>query len=226
MTVRRDLEALERGGILRRVHGGALRTELSAEETPYAIRSLDQPNAKGAIGAAAAELLTDGETVILDGGTTALQVAKALCGRRMTIMPLALRPAFELHECAGIRLLIPGGEVRAGELSLVGSLTELAFSGLRFDTYVLSACGLDARAGVTAHLLAETAVKRAAIKASRRVIAVVDSSKLGRVAFGHICDIDEIDTLVTDRGAKEEILEELIEGGVEVRLAAQEPPAP
>jgi DeoR/GlpR family transcriptional regulator of sugar metabolism len=217
MTVRSDLESLERSGGLRRVHGGAASIFLSAEETPYGLRALEAREAKATIGAAAASLLADGETVILDGGTTAMEVARALRSRRMTVMPLALRPAFELHECPGIKLLLPGGEVRPGELSLMGSLTEFSFSQLRFDTCVMGPCGIDAKAGITTHLLAETAVKRAAAKASQRVIAVADSSKLGRVAFGHICDLDDIDIVLTDSEADQQMVEELREAGVDVR---------
>ncbi len=217
MTVRRDLESLERSGGLRRVHGGATSVFLSAEETPYGIRALESYEAKAAIGAAAASLLADGETVILDGGTTAMEVARALRNRRMTVMPLALRPVFELHECPGIKLLLPGGEVRPGELSLTGSLTEPSFSQLRFDTCVMGPTGIDAKAGITTHLLAETAVKRAAARASQRVVAVADSSKLGRVAFGHVCDLDDIDIVVTDAEADQQIVDELRAAGVDVR---------
>ena len=216
MTVRRDLESLERSGGLRRVHGGAASVFLSAEETPYGIRALESHEAKATIGAAAASLLADGETVILDGGTTAMEVARALRNRRMTVMPLALRPVFELHECPGIKLLLPGGEVRPGELSLTGSLTEPSFSQLRFDTCVMGPCGIDAKAGITTHLLAETAVKRAAARASQRVVAVADSSKLGRVAFGHVCELDDIDVVVTDAEADQQIVDELRAAGVDV----------
>jgi DeoR/GlpR family transcriptional regulator of sugar metabolism len=218
MTIRRDLESLERSGGLRRVHGGAVGVYLSAEETPYGIRALQSTDAKTAIGAAAAGLLADGETVILDGGTTAMEVALAIRRRRMTVMPLSLRPVFELHDCPNIRLLVPGGEVRPGELSAIGSLTESSLSGLRFDTYLMSACGIDVKAGVTSHLLAETAVKRAALKASQRVVVIADSSKLDRVAFGHVCDLDEIDVLLTDEAADGNIVGELIQAGVDVRL--------
>jgi DeoR/GlpR family transcriptional regulator of sugar metabolism len=217
MTVRRDLEVLERSGGLRRVHGGAVSVFLSAEETPYGIRALESSEAKATIGAAAASLLADGETVILDGGTTAMEVARALRDRRMTVMPLALRPVFELHECPGIKLLLPGGEVRPGELSLTGDLTQPSFSQLRFDTCVMGPCGIDAKAGVTTHLLAETAVKRAAAQASQRVIVVADSSKLGRVAFGHVCELDDIDIVLTDSDADGQAVDDLLQAGVDVR---------
>jgi DeoR/GlpR family transcriptional regulator of sugar metabolism len=164
-------------------------------------------------------MLENGETVVLDGGTTAFQVARALHGRRMTVMPLALRPAFELQEDPEIRLLVPGGEVRPGELSFVGNLTSTAFADLRFDTYVMSLCGIDVGAGVTAHHLDEAVVKRAAASGARRVIAVADASKLGLVAFGHICDVGVVDVLVTDSEAEDQIVEEFIRSGVDVRRA-------
>jgi DeoR/GlpR family transcriptional regulator of sugar metabolism len=219
MTVRRDLQALEGSGALRRVHGGAVRGFLGAEEAPHHLRALEAADAKEAIGAVAADLLADGETVVLDGGTTALQVARALRRRRMTVMPLALRPVFELQDAPDIRLLVPGGEVRPTELSFVGDLTGNAFAELRFDSYVMSLCGFDVTAGVTAHDLAEAVVKRAAASASRRVIAVADASKIGRVAFGHICDVWVIDVLITDGEADEEAVEELRRADVDVRRA-------
>jgi len=100
---------------------------------------------------------------------------------------------------------------------LTGSLTEHTFAQLRFDTYVMGPCGIDAKAGITTHFLAETAVKRAAAKSSQRVIAVADSSKLGRVAFGHVCDLDEIDIVLTDAGADQQRVEELRSMGVDIR---------
>src|SRR6202161_2320964 len=100
--------------------------------------------------------------------------------RRLTVMPLALRPVLELDGYQGITLLLPGGEVRTKELSLVGRLSEHAFSQLRFDTFVMGICGIDAVAGVTTHLLAEADVKRAAANAARRGIAVADAAHVGR----------------------------------------------
>jgi len=218
MTVRRDLEALEREGILRRVHGGATRAQRTAEETPYGIRAFSHTDEKTRIGTRCAELLDDGETVVLDGGTTVVEVAHALRGRRLTVMPLALRPVFELHDSPEVRLLLPGGEVRPGELSLIGGLARRSFSELHFDTFVLSPCGIDTEAGVTAHLMAEAEVKRAALKVSRRVIVVADSSKLGVVAFGQVCPTQMVDVLVTDSGADPQILDRLVGLGVDVQL--------
>ncbi len=218
MTVRRDLEALERDGICHRVHGGATRARQTAEETPYAMRAFSHADEKARIGARCAELLDEGETVVLDGGTTAMEVARLLRGRRLTIMPLALRPVFELHDSPQVRLLLPGGEVRPGELSLIGGLSRRSFSELHFDTFVLSPCGIHPTAGVTSHLMAEAEVKRAAIEASGRVIAVADSSKLGVVAFDQVCHVGRIDVLVTDTGADPGLVEQIAAAGVDVQM--------
>ncbi len=217
MTVRRDLEALEREGILHRVHGGAMRSHQTAEETPYAMRVFSHAEEKARIAVECAGLLAEGETVVLDGGTTAVEVARALRGRRVTVMPLALRPVFELHDAPEVRLMLPGGEVRPGELSLIGGLSRHSFSELRFDTFVLSPCGVDPKGGVTAHLMAEAEVKRSALSASSRVIAVSDSSKLGTVAFEKICELRDVDVLITDSGADPRILDQLRSLGVDVR---------
>jgi len=219
MTVRRDLEALEREGVLRRVHGGARRAQPTAEETPYSVRAFSHSAEKARIGALCSALLAEGETVVLDGGTTALEVARGLRDMRLTVMPLALRPVFELHDAPAVWLLLPGGEVRPGELSLIGGLSRRSFSELHFDTFVLSPCGIDPEAGVTAHLIAEAEVKRAALEASRRVIAVADSSKLGVVAFGQVCATRKVDVLVTDEGADPLLLERIAALGVDVHLA-------
>jgi DeoR/GlpR family transcriptional regulator of sugar metabolism len=223
MTVRRDLEALEATGVLRRVHGGAVRLILGAEETPFELRALQRVAAKQAIATVVARLLADGETVVLDGGTTALEIARAIRDRQLTVMPLAVRTLAGLLDRDGIRLLVPGGEVRAGEQSFVGSLAEAAFEQLRFDTCVLSSCGIDSRQGVTENLLSEAAVKRTAANAAQRVIVAVDASKLGTVAFGHICAVTDVDIVVTDSEASAHVVQELRDADVDVRIAGQGP---
>ncbi|WP_433262421.1 DeoR/GlpR family DNA-binding transcription regulator [Actinosynnema sp. CS-041913] len=217
MTVRRDLDALERDGLLRRVRGAAV-SMLTGEETPFAARSRQRLEAKRRIGVAVAELLDDGETVVLDGGSTTLEVARRLADRRLTVLPLSLHSADALRAAGQVRLVLPGGDIRPGELAFTGPLTEYAFQVMRFDTMVLGSCGLSVRAGVSAHDLAEGAVKKAAVEASARVVAAVDSSKFGRTAFGRVCAVQDIDVLVTDGDAPADEVSRLRDAGVEVRL--------
>jgi DeoR/GlpR family transcriptional regulator of sugar metabolism len=219
MTIRRDLEHLEEQGVLRRVHGGAESLLLRAVEAPYAVRALTAREAKERIGKVTAALLGDGETVIIDTGTTALEVARALSGRQMTVAALSLHAIQVLAGDGTIRLLVPGGLVRPGELALNGDQTERMFVDFRFDTLILGCCGIDADNGATAYDLDDVRVKRAARRSAKRTIAVATADKLGRVTFGHICPAEQIDVLVTDADQGAESVHRLQETGINVITA-------
>jgi DeoR/GlpR family transcriptional regulator of sugar metabolism len=215
MTVRRDLDALARDGLVRRVRGAAV-SALTGEETPFPVRSRASVEAKRQIGRAAADLLRDGETVVIDGGTTAVEVAMACKERRLTVVPLSMHTANALTGATGIRLVLPGGDLRPTELAFVGPLTEYAMDLLRFDAVVLGCCGLTASDGITGHDLAESAVKRAAIRAAKRVIVVADASKWGGTAFSRICAPDQIDVIVTDPEAPADQIAAFRTAGTEI----------
>src|SRR5580704_4942937 len=169
MTIRRDLDTLVAQGAARRVRGGAVSLLLRAEEPPFPVRGVVAADAKRRIGRAAADLLVDGESVVLDSGTTALEVARCLVGKRVTVMPLSLHAAALLAQIDGVRLLMAGGEVRPGELSLVGPLATASLSALRFDTAVIGCCGLG-DGQVTAHDLGDAEVKRAMRACAARTV--------------------------------------------------------
>ncbi|NJP45521.1 DeoR/GlpR family DNA-binding transcription regulator [Actinacidiphila epipremni] len=217
MTVRRDLEILAGQGVLERYRGGARSLLLRGEEPPFALRATEGLAAKRRIAAEVAALVADGETVVLDSGTTCLEVARALEQRRLTVMPLSLHAANALTGAPRLRLIMPGGEPRPGELALTGPLTESALGALRFDTAVLGCCGLSAADGLTAYDLAEAAVKRAAIAAARRVIAVADAAKFSRTALAYVAPAGALHTVVTDDRAPAEELAALTASGVAVR---------
>jgi DeoR/GlpR family transcriptional regulator of sugar metabolism len=198
MTIRRDLDALGRDGVVRRMHGSAVMASLRADEKPYPVRAFEASEAKERIGRAVAALISDGETVALDAGTTTAEVGRALRGRAVTVMPLGIRTLVDLAYDEQVRLIAPGGDIRPGELVVTGDLAEVAFERLRFDTFVLGACGIDARNGVTTHLPADARVKRVAVASSGRTIVVADRSKLGVVTFGHVCPLSAAERLVTD----------------------------
>jgi DeoR/GlpR family transcriptional regulator of sugar metabolism len=220
MTIRRDLEALEHAGAVSRVRGGAVPAQSQAYEPPFALRASRNLERKQRIGRAAADLVHDGETVILDAGTTTLEVARALRGRRnLRVLALSLRIAGVLVDEPGVTLMISGGTARAGEHSLTGSLAEGAFADLSFDTLVLTTGGIDLDGGVTEYNLDDAAVKRAAFASARRRIAVADASKLNKTAFARICTIDELDVLVTDTEAPGTVLDDIRAAGVAVVVA-------
>ncbi|WP_425588269.1 DeoR/GlpR family DNA-binding transcription regulator [Streptomyces tremellae] len=219
MTVRRDLEALAAQGVLERFRGGARSLLLRGEETPFALRAGDGAERKRRLAAEVAGLIADGEAVVVDGGTTCLEVARALRGRRLTAMPLSLHSANALAGGGRVTLLLPGGEARPGELGLVGPLAEASLAALRFDTAVIGCCGLTAADGLTAYDLPEAAVKRAAIRAARRVVAVTEGAKLTRTALAHVADASDLDLVVTDDTAPEEARAALAAAGTVVRVA-------
>ncbi|MFC9324296.1 DeoR/GlpR family DNA-binding transcription regulator [Kitasatospora sp. NPDC057015] len=219
MTVRRDLEALAAQGVLERFRGGARNLLLRGEEPPFGLRAQEGLEAKRRIAAVVAGLIADGESVVLDSGTTCLEVARALTHRRLTVMPLSLHAANALTGAPALRLLLPGGEPRAGELALTGPLTEAALASLRFDTAVIGCCGLNAADGLTAYDLADAAVKRAAITSSRRVIAVAEAAKFGRTALAFVAPTAALDAVVTESTAPEEETAALTAAGVTVRTA-------
>ena len=216
MTVRRDLQVLEERGALARVHGGAVAVHDRSYEPPFAVRALRNAEAKRRIGIAAAALLEDGESAVLDAGTTMLEVARALKGRDLRILAVNLRVADVLVDEPGISLMVSGGAVRPGEQSFVGPLAERAFADLAFDTLVLAVGGIDQRIGVTDYRVEDASLKRAALASARRCIVVADADKLGHVAFARICPLADVDVLVTDDAAPAALLADLRAAGIEV----------
>ncbi|MFI0721655.1 DeoR/GlpR family DNA-binding transcription regulator [Streptomyces sp. NPDC021224] len=218
MTIRRDLDALAAQGVLERVRGGARTLLLRGDEPPFALRAHEAVESKQRIAAAVDALIADGESVLLDSGTTCLEVARLLRGRPVTVMPLSLQAVHLLSDAPGpTTLMVPGGKPRAAEGALTGPLTLASLAALRFDTAVLGCCGLSAAEGLTAYDLDEAAVKKAAITSSRRVVLATDGSKFGRTAYAYVGPTSLLHTLVTDGTAPDDELAALEAAGTAVR---------
>jgi len=217
MTIRRDLEVLSSQGVLERYRGGARSLLLRGEEPPFALRAQEGTEVKRRIAVEAARLVADGESVVLDSGTTCLEVARVLAQRRLTVMPLSLHAVNALAEAPQLTLLVPGGRPRPGELALTGPLTQASLAALRFDTAIIGCCGLTAESGLTAYDLDDAAVKRAAIAASRRVIAVAEATKLSRTALAFVTPAPALHAVVTDDAAPDDQTDHLTAAGVTVR---------
>lgn len=216
VTVRRDLDQLARAGILRRVRGGAVSVRMRGEGLPYAMRRLEYAAAKERIAAAAAALVIDGEAVCVDSGTTAAEVARELAARRVTVMPFSIQALEALAGSSTARIILPGGSVNPDEGSIVGPLVEQSLRGLRFDTIFLSCCGATIDDGVTAHDIDDAAAKRAMIGAGRRVVLIAEGAKFTRSAMFITCGLRDVDVVVTDETAPDEVLTELRAAGLEV----------
>ncbi|GAA2424836.1 DeoR/GlpR family DNA-binding transcription regulator [Actinomadura vinacea] len=218
MTIRRDLDQLADQGVLRRVRGGAVSLLLRGEAPPFAMREREAVEIKQRIAAAVGALISDGESVILDSGTTALWIARVLAARRVTAIPLDLHSANALSAAPEVKLLLPGGQALPGTLSFTGYLAETSLRTLRVDTTVLAVCGLSTRHGLTAHELAEVPVKQAAMAAATRTIVVCDGSKFTRTGLGHVCPATDLDLVITDDTAPAEEIDRMRAAGVAVRL--------
>src|SRR5947209_3588334 len=217
MTIRRDLEELEAQGFARRVRGGVIATVSRSYEPPLASRATQASAAKERIAEVASGYIEYGETAILDVGTTTLALARCLRGRGgLTIVTPSVQAATELAGDPNSRVILTGGIVRPGELSLIGHLAEGTFAQLNCDVLFLGVGGIEAEKGLTEYNLDDTRVKRAAMAAASRKIALADQSKLGRVCLATIGALSDIDVLITDAPSKHPVLAAVREAGVEV----------
>ncbi|WP_448630194.1 DeoR/GlpR family DNA-binding transcription regulator [Cellulomonas soli] len=216
-TIRRDLTALERHGLVRRVHGGAIPVERLGFEPGLADREGLFAGEKERIAKAALDELPDGGAVILDAGTTTVRLAEMLpTDRELTVVTHALPVATVLATRPGITLHLVGGTVRGRTLAAVGSWALRELAEIHADVAFLGANGLSVERGVTTPDLAEAAVKRALVDAARRTVVLADHTKIGRVDLALVAPLIRIDTVVTDSGLDPELADELEAAGPRV----------
>lgn len=224
MTIRRDLRDMDREGLLRRTHGGAVSKLGRSYEPPYLLRASHNREYKQSIGRKAAELIYDGDSIALDVGTTTLEIVYHLEGRHnLTIvtssLPIANALAARCSLETDVRLVITGGIVRAGELSMIGGIAEQLYGQLRVDKAFIGIGGISLADGLTEYNIEDALVKRRIIRSAREVIVVADSSKLGQTTFVSVAPLDDMDTLITDIEADPAIVRALEQEGINVLQA-------
>jgi DeoR/GlpR family transcriptional regulator of sugar metabolism len=213
MTVRRDLQALARAGKLRRVHGGAVSER---EEPPFAQTAVERLAGKERVGRAAAALVADGDTVMVDIGTTTLQLARCLHGRSLTVVTSSIPVVQELLPDPSIELIVLGGSLRRNYLSLVGVLAEDALGQLSADVAFLGASGLTRDLRVMDTTMVEVPIKRGMIAASRRAVLLLDAAKFDMRGSMHVCRATDFDAVVTDAAPEHPRVRALVQAGVDV----------
>ena len=218
-SIRRDLADLERSGLLKRTHGGAVSNRLTAVE-PSLAQKKDQYRAeKAAIADLAASFVEPGDTILLDAGSTTTQIARALRHHRnVVVVTNALNIASELA-ASDLEVIVTGGNLRRGVLSQVGPIAEQTIAGLHVDKLFLAANGVDLTKGVTTPNVLEAQTKRRMVDSARSVILVADHSKFGRATFAHVCGLDRLDAIVTDEGLAERFTAAIAERGLKLHLA-------
>jgi len=222
-TVRRDLDWLARRGAVSRTYGGAVTVSgLASSDTSFTDRSAVHRDEKRRIASATAERIADGETVLINGGTTTLAVARALGVRRnVTIVTNNLRLPAALPTSAVRDVYVLGGSCRVASHVTIGPVAFPGTEGISADIAVIGVGGVSARGGLTTTNLEEAQMMAEMIGSAQRTIVVADSSKFGRSAFAHIVRLDAVEMLITDRTPDAEVCDALSAAAVEVVVASQ-----
>src|SRR5271166_6175669 len=218
-TIRRDLEALDLAGSIKRTHGGAVYTGEVRSMPPFDERTATAAVEKRAIGLTAAALLEDGDTVLLDGGTTTLEVARALIGRRLQVVTNSLPIAQLLASSQQTDLILIGGYVYPRTGVALGPLSIATMQSIRVRKAILGAGGI-VRDGIynSNSLLVDS--ERQMMACGQEVVIVADHTKFGRLALARLCGLSEVHRLVTDPGLTDEYRTILEAAGVTIHLAA------
>ena len=220
VTIRNDLNELHQRGLVLRSHGGAVLPEAIHRESPVDERLKAYAAEKQRIGALAATLINDGETIILDSGTTTLEIARQIKNKQgLHIITNGVNIAAELLDAPGVQLFIVGGTVRRESASISGHFTEEMLREFSADKMFLSGAGCDIDFGVSGGNLEETMVNRVMLSISREIILVADSSKFSRRSMARIVPFSEIDTVISDSSLPEDIQARLRSLGCGLLLA-------
>jgi DeoR family transcriptional regulator of aga operon len=227
VTVRADLTVLEEHGHLRRVHGGAVPRAVHRAEVPFDLAADDVVGAVGHLGEAAAEMVHRGDAVLIDVGTTTTALARALVARidliDVVVITNGLTIALELEAAfPRITVVVTGGTLRPMQHSLVNPLGEGILETVNASTAFIGCNGVDPSGGITNVNLPEAEIKRRMVAAARRRVVLAAGAKVGVVELARVCDIDQVDALITDTFADDDVVARIRELGVDVTVV----PAP
>lgn len=215
-----ELEAL---GAVKRTHGGVRRVPARGAPLPFSLRAGEHQEVKLRLAAAAAALVEEDQSLVLDSGTTALAVARELAGRSLTVLALSLHAAAALAESPQTRVVVPGGTVAAGTLAFEGSRAVDELASYRADVAIIGACSASAQDGLTSTSPEDARLKRACLAAASRVVLVSTPDKLERTSSFRFAGLGEIDVLVTTPEASAEARAAFEAAGVQVVLSEPAP---
>lgn len=222
-TIRRDLEELEKAGNLRRVYGGAVLGTIYSPEPSYNNREITHSAQKRAIASEAYNLIEEGDTLFLDGGTTLMELARCIANgnKQVTVITNAIQVSCEVVKNEFCTAILLGGALTRGEPLTSGPISSSDLSHFHANKIVLGAAGVSLRYGVTDHSFVIGSLKREMINRADQVICVADFSKFGQTAANCICPTANLNVLVTDWLVSEEVCGQYASAGVRV-IKAQE----
>lgn len=226
-TVRRDLEYLEEKGLLKRIHGGALKIEAPVETnaayTSFEQRKKIHSSDKEEIALEAAKYISEGQAIALDSGTTSLELARVIKQqfRSLTVITNSLMIANELADSGGITLVLTGGIYNSEEKAFLSDMATLILSHINIDILFLTTCGVSLERGITYQRVDDLNIQSKLMNASDRTIVIADSSKLGVNSLVKMCGIEQISMIITDAHAPSERIQAFREAGIEVVISKE-----
>ncbi len=220
VTIRQDLDKLEKDGLITREHGGAFLKSLPSQVQSFSFQHMDNMDKKIRIGKKAAEFIKDGDAIIIDSGSTTTEIAKNIIDRKnLTVVTNAVNIPFIIGGQPGITVLLTSGEFKAPTLSLTGQKAADFFIDVHVDKLFLATAGITLRAGLTYPSVSDLPVKRAMIEAATSVYLVADSTKLGKQSLASLGALSLIHYLITDDQIEEKHKQEFSKHGIEFIMA-------
>lgn len=216
-TIRRDLEKLDNDGLAKKTYGGAVKLDNFNIDLPFHVRKQANVESKEYIASLIANMINDGDYIMLDASTTALYVIKKILNKKnITLITNSIEILLELCNKHEWNILSTGGALKEGGLSLVGYQAEKMISGFHVDLAICSCKGIDDKNGITDSNERDTEIKKAFFKSANKKILAVDSSKFDKASFVKVCSLADVDTIVTDTKPSELWLDRLKQNDVEI----------
>ena len=222
-TIRRDLEKLEKEGVAKKTYGGAILNENFNIDLPYTVRKKSNVSNKQQIAEIIAQMIEDGDHIIMDASSTALYVAKRIKNKKnITLITNSVEIILELSDMTGWKILSTGGSLKEGSLSFVGYQAEDMIKKFHVDKAIISCKGVDIENGFTDSNEMDAQVKKAILNSAKYKILAADSSKFNKISFTKIGDFSDIDTIVTDNPLEENWEKVLSSKGVDIIYSKHE----
>lgn len=216
-TIRRDLEKLDKEGLAKKTYGGAVINHNLNTDLPFNVRKRANVELKQKIAEKIAGMINDGDYIMLDASSTAIYVTKCILDRKnITLITNSVEIMLELADKSDWNILSTGGSLKKGALSLVGASAERMIRGFHVDLAVCSSKGVDLNMGITDSNEKDSEIKRAIFAAADKKILAVDSTKFDKISFVHVCDMNDIDVVVTDSQPSERWVEHFKDKNVEL----------
>lgn len=217
-TARRDLDYLEKQGSLQKVHGGAILKNREENTMTYSLRETKNTEEKKELANIALKYINEGETIALNSSTTNIEIARLIKNRysSLTVVTNSLRIAEELADVKGINLILAGGIYNQNEFAFLGEITERFLGNFLVDKSFISVGGISLKRGITDFLMDEILVERKMIEIGEQAIILADSSKIDTNSLIKICDMKDIDFIITDSRLDEKIKEKYIEQNIKI----------